>query len=207
MLHALIIDWDSATRETVSSAAGRRGFYTTTCTTAEEAKNLCSHTRFDVVIVDSELYGMPVLEFLQWLQKHPDSLNSNQPAGGQAKVMVAANGLGQEAFRCLFDAGVDDFLPKPLQLEAAEWRLAILEQTINQTRRELAEEARINKNRLRFENIFLEAPDAILILKNREGKIIGANRAVKDLLGYEGKTLLGKYLSLIFPELFLGRFA
>ncbi|MFT5856324.1 MAG: two-component system cell cycle sensor histidine kinase/response regulator CckA, partial [Verrucomicrobiales bacterium] len=61
-----------------------------------------------------------------------------------------------------------------------------------------------SKNRLRFENIFLEAPDATLILKNREGKIIGSNRAVKDLLGYEGKSLLGKFLSLVFPELFQG---
>ena len=66
------------------------------------------------------------------------------------------------------------------------------------------EDARTNKNRLRFENIFLESPDAILILKNREGKIIGANRAVKELLGYDGKSLLGKYLSLVFPELFQG---
>ena len=204
MLSVLIIDWDSVAREVISAAAGRRGFYATTCTTAEEAKNLCSHTRFDVIIVDADLYGMPVIEFVTWLQRDPDSLHSSPAAGEEPRVLVAANGLGQDQFKRLFAAGVADFLPKPLQVEAAEWRLAILEQQIKKSRNEAAEEARLTKNRLRFENIFLEAPDAILILKNREGKIIGANRAVKDLLGYDGKSLLGKYLSLIFPELFQG---
>ena len=204
MLHALVIDWDRGARETVSAAAGRRGYYATTCTTAEEAQNLCSHTRFDVIVVDAELYGMPVLDFVNWLRKHPDSLHSNPAPGEEPQVLVAASGLAQEQFKNLFKAGVDDFLPKPLQLEAAEWRLAIIEQKMNKARKVAAEEAKANKNRLRFENIFLDAPDATLILKNREGKIIGANRAVKDLLGFDGKSLLGKYLSLIFPELFHG---
>ena len=204
MLSVLIVDWDGTTREVVSTAAGRRGFYATTCTTAEEAKQLCTHTHFDVIIVDSDLYGMPVLEFVEWLQGHPDSLHSHAAAGEQARVIVSAGGLAQDQFKRLFAAGVDDFLPKPLQVEAAEWRLAIIEQKIKESRTVAAEDARLAKNRLRFESIFLEAPDAILILKNREGKIIGANRAVKDLLGYDGKSLLGKYLSLIFPELFQG---
>jgi PAS domain S-box-containing protein len=204
MLSVLVIDWDSVAREIVSAAAGRRGFYATTCTTAEEAKNLCSHTRFDVIIVDSELYGMPVLDFVTWLQRSPDSLHSSSAAGEESRILVTAGGLGQDQFKRLFAAGVDDFLPKPLQVEAAEWRLAIIEQKIKKARADAAEESRVTKNRLRFENIFLETPDAVLILKNREGKIIGANRAVKDLLGYDGKSVLGKYLSLIFPELFQG---
>ncbi|MGI9242099.1 MAG: response regulator, partial [Verrucomicrobiales bacterium] len=204
MLSVLIIDWDATAREVVSSAAGRRGFYATTCTTAEEAQNLCMHTRFDVIIVDADLYGMPVLEFIEWLQRHPDSLHSSHSPGEEAKILVSAGGLAQEQFKRLFAAGVDDFLPKPVQVEAAEWRLAILEQKIKKSSLDAAEEKRVAKNRLRFENIFLEAPDAILVLKNREGKIIGANRAVKELLGYDGKSLLGKYLSLIFPELFQG---
>ena len=204
MLHTLIIDWDSQTRETVSAAAGRRGFFSTTCTSAEEATKLCTHTRFDVIIVDAELYGMAVTDFIQWLRHHPDSIHSDQPTGEQPMVLVTAAGMGQSLFKNLFACGVDDFLPKPLQPEAVEWRLAIIEQKISQARKEAVEEARTTKNRMRFENLFLEAPDAILILKNREGKIIGANRAVKDLLGYDGKALLGKYLSLIFPELFQG---
>ena len=204
LVHILIIDWDSQTRETISSAAGRRGFYSTSCTSAEEAIKLCTHSRFDVIIVDSDLYGMPVLDFIEWLHTHPDSMHSDAAKGEKPQVLVTAAGLGQDVFKKLFATGVDDFLPKPLQIEAAEWRLAITEQKIIKARQESVEETRASKNRLRFENIFLEAPDATLILKNREGKIIGANRAVKDLLGYDAKSLLGKYLSLVFPELFQG---
>jgi len=204
MLHALVVDWDSVARETISAAAGRRGFYSTTCTTADEAKKLCTHTRFDVIVVDSELYGMPVLEFVRWVRSSQDSINSDAEEGENPQILVTAGGIGQEEFKQLFDAGVEDFLPKPLQLESAEWRLAITEQKIRKERTRSLEDARASKNRLRFENIFLEAPDATLILKNREGKIIGANRAVKDLLGYDGKSLLGKYLSLILPELYQG---
>ena len=37
---------------------------------------------------------------------------------------------------------------------------------------------------------------------NRQGKDIGVNRSVKADLGYDGKDLLGKYMSIIFPEIF-----
>ena len=62
--------------------------------------------------------------------------------------------------------------------------------------------SKLRRDRKRYESLFIESPEAMLVLQNRQGKVIGVNRSVKAVLGYDGKALLGKYMSLIFPEIF-----
>jgi two-component system cell cycle sensor histidine kinase/response regulator CckA len=192
----LVVEWESETRDAMSAAAGNCGFQVASCPTAREAVKLCEVNRFDAIIVDSALYGMACVEFLRWLRGEAECKETYVLATTQNASVVET--------QALLAAGADDCLSKPMSGEALAARLVVMEHARKRKGQLERDESVLRKNHARFESIFMESPDAILILKNREGKIIGVNRAVKTVMGFDGKSLLGKYLSLIFPELFNG---
>ncbi len=192
----LVIEWEGDARDSIAAGAGERGFDVVTCPSSREAVNLCEVNTFDAVVVDSGLYGMDCTEFLRWLRA--------SSACPEAHVLVLLQTGKPDEALAMLAAGADDCLAKPIGPEELGTRLAVMEAQRKRLTQRDRGEALLRKNHARFESIFMEAPDAILVLKNREGKIIGVNRAVKAILGYEGRGLLGKYLSLVFPELFTG---
>jgi len=192
----LVIEWDGQTRDFIAAGAGERGFDVVACPSSREAVNLCEVNAFDAVVVDSGLYGMDCAEFLRWLRAGS--------ASPDAHVLVLLQTGAPDEARAMLTAGADDCLARPVGAEELGTRLAVMETQRKRRGEQARNAAHLRKNHARFESIFMEAPDAILILKNREGKIIGVNRAVKAILGYDGQGLLGKYLSLVFPELFAG---
>lgn len=192
----LVIEWEGEVREFLAAGAGERGFEVVACPSSREAVNLCEVNTFDAVVVDSGLYGMDCAEFLRWLRAGS--------ACRDAHVLVLLQTGAPDEARAMLAAGADDCLARPVGAEELGTRLAVMEMRRSRLGEQARVEAHLRKNHARFESIFMEAPDAILILKNREGKIIGVNRAVKAILGYDGQGLLGKYLSLVFPELFAG---
>ena len=51
-----------------------------------------------------------------------------------------------------------------------------------------------------FGIVFLESPDAILIIDGEEGNVLAVNKSVTNILGYEEKDLRGKNFSILFPR-------
>ncbi len=189
----LIVEWDARQRQSLAGVAGELGYHASTCPTAEEAKEMIQATAFTGVVFDSELYEQSMEDFVAWLQ----SLGGKKPYVIAVVEPGLAGGLSD-----LLSAGIDDALLKPLDPALFRLRLEVMEYRVNQRQERSREMARMRRAQGRYENLFLESPDAILVLKNRKGKVIGVNRAVKSVLGYDGKALLGKYMSLIFPDIF-----
>ncbi len=188
-----MVEWEAPLREQLAAVAGECGFEATSCTTPEEARNLLEATDFDGLLFDAELYGESTSGFLAWL----GGLGERKPY----VIALSDGGAAHEPSEWLRQ-GADDILYKPVAGDALRARLALMEARGVERARRADELAKVRRNHGRFESLFLEAPDAILILKNRQGKVIGVNRAVKDVLGYGGKSLLGKFMSLVFPDIF-----
>lgn len=188
-----MVEWEAELRGKLSAAAGRSGFEVTACPTPEEARNLLAATEFHGVLFDAELYGESAAEFLSWL----GALGERKPY----VIALADDEAGPGPVEWL-QRGVDDLLSKPFEAGDLKMRLAVMESRVARRTRQAEDLGKVRRNQGRFESLFLEAPDAIMILKNRQGKVIGVNRAVKEILGYDGKSLLGKFMSLVFPDIF-----
>ena len=189
----LIVEWDARQRKSLAGVAGELGYHASTCATPEEAKQLIGSTAFTGVVFDSELYQQSMEEFVAWLQ----SLGRKKPY-----VIAVVSPDATESLSDLLATGIDDVLLKPLDPTLFRLRLAVMESRVDEREKRIREMDKMRRAQGRYENLFLESPDAILVLQNRKGKVIGVNRAVKSVLGYDGKSLLGKYMSLIFPDIF-----
>lgn len=189
----LIVEWDGRQREQLASVAGECGFDVTSCSTPAEAKQLINATPFSGVVFDEQLYREPLEEFVAWLE----SLGEKKPY-----VIAVIDTEVSGELTDLLRGGIDDLLLKPVNSELLKARLAVMECRVLEQERRHQQLARLRRAQGRYENLFLESPDAIIVLKNRQGKVIGVNRAVKSILGYDGKSLLGKYMSLVFPDIF-----
>jgi DNA-binding NtrC family response regulator len=71
--NVLIVDDDPAIRRTLEKVVSEYGYRTTIASSAEEADQWLSATRFDVVLLDIELPRMNGVEFLTWaLARDPE---------------------------------------------------------------------------------------------------------------------------------------
>ncbi|MFL2480480.1 MAG: response regulator [Verrucomicrobiales bacterium] len=189
----LIVQWDRHQKIALGNVAGRLGFEVTICSRPSDARNLIDGTSFDSILIDSKSYDDELKNFLKWIS----SIGKEKPY-----VILAMKRENVGDFPGLIRSGVDDFLFVESEEEELITRLQIMESRICQRRTDLENFAKIKRDHNRYESLFLESPEALLVLKNRRGKVIGVNRAVKSVLGYDGKALLGKYMSLIFPQIF-----
>ena len=189
----LIVQWDRHQKIALGNVAGRLGFEVTICSRPSDARNLIDGTSFDSILIDSKSYDDELKNFLKWIS----SIGKEKPY-----VILAMKRENVGDFPGLIRSGVDDFLFVESEEEELITRLQIMESRICQRRTDLENFAKIKRDHNRYESLFLESPEAVLVLKNRRGKVIGVNRAVKSVLGYDGKALLGKYMSLIFPQIF-----
>ncbi|MED5471451.1 MAG: PAS domain S-box protein, partial [Verrucomicrobiota bacterium] len=189
----LIVKWDGRGGSELTNLAGRLGFEVTTCSKPSDARNLIEGTCFDSVIIDRKSYDDELNNFLKWIA----SLGKEKPY-----VILAIEQGSTDDLANLIEIGADDFLFIDSGETESIARLQIMESRIRARKTDLEDIAKIKRDRNRYESLFLESPEAVLVLKNRQGKVIGVNRAVKSVLGYDGKALLGKYMSLIFPQIF-----
>lgn len=189
----LIVKWDKRQGNASSNVAGRLGFDVTLCSTLSDARNLLDGTHFDSILIDSKSYDDELKNFLKWIS----SLGKEKPY----VILAMDQGIDGD-LSDLIGTGVDDFLFIDSGEAELIARLQIMESRTRNRKSYLENIAKIKRDRNRYESLFLESPEAVLVLKNRRGKVIGVNRAVKSVLGYDGKALLGKYMSLIFPQIF-----
>ncbi len=149
---ALIVDDDRSMCAMLDEALARRGFATTSCTSAQDAFQLLETADFDVIITDLNMSGMNGIELCgRIVANRPDVPVVVLTAFGSFDTAVAA-----------MRAGAYDFITKPVEIDA----LALAMDRAVQ-HRALREEVR----RLR------EVVDA----SHHFGEIIGASPTMKRL--------------------------
>ncbi len=92
----------------------RYGIKPIKASSGEAAYELCQNEKFDLVFMDCMMPGMDGYQTTRELRNKSDGLNANTPI-----VALTANAMRGDREKCL-DAGMDDYLPKPLRPKELE---------------------------------------------------------------------------------------
>lgn len=109
-LRILVVDDDLMTRQMMQVLLGRQGHHVDLASNGLEAFDVMKFQRYDIVFMD---LLMPIMDGLE-----ASCRIREWETGGQHTFIVAltATYLPEEAHR-LFDAGIDNYIPKPFELE------------------------------------------------------------------------------------------
>ncbi|MDA0811236.1 MAG: response regulator [Verrucomicrobia bacterium] len=81
-------------------------------------------------------------------------------------------------------------------------QLLAAEHHVRRNRTRMDTQKQIAESMKRYETLFLSSPDAQLIITAKDNRILDASPKVSAVLGLRREELTGRYLSLIFPDLF-----
>ena len=170
-MRVLVIEDDGATRALLISILRARRHDVVSCEDAEGAWSaLGPETRpviFDLAVIDVGLPGQDGIAFCRQFRRHP--------GGRHAAVLLVTGDERPETLEAALDAGVHDYLLKPVDRRALTIRLAIAEQRslANATSRYSREALRESESR--FEAFMANSPTAAFI-KDAEGRFLYVNR-------------------------------
>ena len=145
------------------------------------------------MICDVPSSSLSLEELLGWVSK----LGNSKP---YLILSIARN--SEINFSKFIHYEIDEFIYNDSKDEEIRLRFKLVEARLKKQDYLTQKFSKLRRDRKRYESLFIESPEAMLVLQNRQGKVIGVNRSVKAVLGYDGKALLGKYMSLIFPQIF-----
>ena len=115
----LVVEDNPINREVITKLVASLGYNCTVAEDGREALNLWQETEFDLILADIQ---MPVMDGFEMTRK----IREQEIANGRRHVpiiAITANALKGEAEKCE-EAGMDDFLPKPVRLK--DLKLALL---------------------------------------------------------------------------------
>lgn len=115
-MNLLLVEDDASMRSTLARALGRRGWQVTPCEDGPQALARWQSHPPDVVVLDLSLPGLDGLQVLALAR-----------AAGLAQPVLVLTARGTVGDRILgLNAGADDYLPKPFDLDELEARLKAL---------------------------------------------------------------------------------
>ena len=170
-MRVLVIEDDGATRALLISTLRARRHDVVACEDAEGAWSaLGPETRpviFDLAVIDVGLPGLDGIAFCRQFRRHP--------GGRHSAVLLLTGDERPETLEAALDAGVHDYLLKPVDRRALAIRLAIAEQRslANATSRYSREALRESENR--FEAFMSNSPAAAFI-KDGHGRFLYVNK-------------------------------
>jgi len=115
-MRLLLIEDDAMMRQALKTALLQAGYVVDSVESAEDAELAISTTNYDLMVVDINLGGKSGLELISDLRKRKQDI--------PALVLTARNTLKQKVEG--FNAGADDYLVKPFDLEELLARLQAL---------------------------------------------------------------------------------
>jgi len=103
----LIVDDQQNMRRTLADILRDEGYQVTTAATGEEAIDLCSKGRYDIILMDVRMPGIDGVEAFRRIRRHQE---------GVRVILMSAYGL-EDLKHAALDEGAIAFLAKPLDLE------------------------------------------------------------------------------------------
>lgn len=116
-MKTLIVDDDRMVNRFVAKVAARLGFDVEACDNGLAAMERLEETFFPLIVSDIYMPGMTGLEFCRELRSRPD--------GRFAVVLVMTACDRKENLQAVLEAGADDYMTKPIELDHLKARLAI----------------------------------------------------------------------------------
>jgi PAS domain S-box-containing protein len=182
-IKVLCIDDEQEQREALCHRLRTKNYSVTTAASGQSGLSIFKKRRFDVVLCDLNMPKMDGLEFLESARK----INPDIPV-----IILSSHGTIPAAVKSL-QKGAFDFILEPPNFEEIE---ATISKAIDTTH--LHKQLRdSNKN---LEILVKNVPDIIYSLSPK-GVLLDISPAVKTVMGYSPKELIGKFVfTFIHPE-------
>ena len=183
-MHVLLVEDDPSMRAALQRTLDRRGFAVDACGDGREALARWRARPPDVLVLDLTLPGLDGL----------DVLRQGRQAGLATPVLLLT-ARGTVGDRVLgLNAGADDYLPKPFDLDELEARVRALGRRRSAPREQASTELRVGALRLDRDSGAAYLGDAVLELTPRESALLQA------LMARPGHALTKERLfELVFP--------
>lgn len=183
-MHLLLVEDDPSMRATLQRTLQRRGFAVDGCGDGREALALWQARPPDVLVLDLTLPGLDGLEVLR-----------QGRGAGLATPVLLLTARGTVGDRVLgLNAGADDYLPKPFDLDELEARVRALGRRAAARETEAATELRLGHLRVDRTSGAAYSGEAVLELTPRESALLLA------LMARPGHALAKERLfELVFP--------
>ncbi len=139
-IRVLVVDDDPGYRVLLQAALGRRNLEAEFAEDADTGLGFFQEAPHDILVLDKNLPGMSGLEMARRVR--------SLAAGRFPQILVITGAGGEETVQEALDAGVDDYLEKPVDPSTLNIRLAIAERRVKETRAQQDREAALAENSL-----------------------------------------------------------
>ncbi|MBL8152275.1 MAG: sigma-54-dependent Fis family transcriptional regulator, partial [Blastocatellia bacterium] len=188
-MKALIVDDEADMRLILQTVMRARGYEVNVCVSAEDAWEMYQKEYFPLVILDWLLPGIDGLQLCQKMR--------TLPHGDLSVILMVTGKKRPEDLQQVLQAGADDYLAKPVDLQMMNVRLSIAEQQVkNLLKRKMAEEERQKT----YEDM-LSILNQLRIgtaMTDEEGRVTFLSQAAESLLGRQKEEAVGKPWKLLF---------
>ena len=155
-MKTLIVEDDATTRQAIEQQLQALGHEVTTCADAETALEACHQTFYSLIILDLDLPGMDSFDLCRRIRALPQEDRS------MILVITAYDRPGD--IQAALDAGMDDYLIKPIGGEQLHVRVTIIERQLHN----LSERKRVQKSKRQIEEILERIGNGSLTLEELE---------------------------------------
>ena len=173
----LIVEDSQKEQELLNEFVTQLGHAARICSTASETLKYCQSEELSVILLDLGLPDMDGIELCRHIRTLPE---------GEDVLIVAVTGRNDpQTVQESLDAGMDDYICKPVTLDALRVRLSIIErQWQSLLRRRTAEQAfqysamQIERAKHEWESTVDALPHVIIVV-DRNGRLLRANLAIE----------------------------
>lgn len=172
----LVVDDDEVMRRLLSRVLTRRGYVVEEAGDGMQALAAFQRVRPDIVLLDVMMAGMDGFETCARLRALP---------GGDSTPVLMVTALGDlESIERAFESGATDYIIKSLNLDVVCYRVR------NTLRARLAEDA-LERER-NFVSAVIDGAGALIMVLDREGRIVRFNPTCERTTGYSFDEVAGK---------------
>jgi two-component system cell cycle sensor histidine kinase/response regulator CckA len=188
----LLIEDDADSRRGLQRLIERRGHEVTAVGSVEEAEEKLRSDSFPFLILDWMLPGKSGLELCRELRA--------QPRGDEMFILLVTARQDTEDLEKALEAGANDYLTKPLNLELLNVRLSVAERQIRELIERNHARTALEESACAMSDILENTTDGFFALDS-EWKFTFVNSQAEKLLGRTRVALIGQDLWKQFPEL------
>src|SRR4030081_2114289 len=188
----LLVEDHPGSRRNLQRLIARRGHDVTAVTSAEDAEAALAADTFPFLILDWMLPGKSGVDLCRELRGRPN--------GEEMFILLVTAKADTEDLEQALEAGANDYLTKPLNVDLLDVRISVAERQI----RELAERnharSALQESARTMTNILEKTTDGFFAVDS-EWKLTYLNARAEEMMGRKRDELLGGLLWETFPEL------
>ena len=157
------------------------------CASVQNALEHYRQTFYPLIILDLDLPGLKIVEFCRWIRSLAPQSHST--------ILGITEKKNPERLRAAVEAGIEDYLLKPLDATFFSLRFTILERWIKH-----GQALEVLLRAQRYAGNIIESSLDMIIAVDTERRIIEFNKAAQNVFGYRLEEVLGKHVDLLYAN-------